>query len=148
MNRSLVRAIRHAPLGVLIALGAACDGSASPTDAEVVEGIIFLVESQVPGGYRDALYQGRVVLDAQGCVRLESSEPATVVWPHGSRLVTRGGELYVVDKGGSELAKIGGESRFGGGYTAPSHAYLSRRDRNILASRCPGDIWIATPNES
>jgi hypothetical protein len=134
----------------LLALTAACaeDAAVAPTGVEDPDGVIFVVENERPGGYRDALYIGRVVIDEQGCMRLQGSEPTSVVWPFGSRLqVSRDGAVYVIDDSGVRLAKVGGDAHFGGGETSPDHAYISRRDRAILAERCPGKVWIATPSE-
>lgn len=143
MNRSIL-------LAVLLPLAAACAADRGPdaslTGNDNPDATIFLVESELPGGYMDALFQGRVVRDQEGCLRLESAQPATVIWPLGSTIESRGGELYVRDGAGRHLAKIGAQSRFGGGYV-PSHVYanLAARDRRLAESRCPGEYWLAAP---
>jgi hypothetical protein len=137
-------------LAVLLPLVAACGGDpgseANLTGSENPEATVFLAESELPGAYMDALFQGRVVRDEQGCLRLESAQPATVIWPLGSTLESRDGALYVKDGAGRELAKIGAVGSLGGGYV-PSHEYasLSAGDRALAQTRCPGEYWLAGP---
>lgn len=143
MNHSILFA------GLLMA-AAACAGDLGPepnlAGNDNPEGVIFLAESELPGGYMDALFQGRVVRDGEGCLRLESAQPATVIWPLGSTIESRDGKLIVKDGAGRHLAEIGARSRFGGGYV-PSHTYasLSARDRGLAQNRCPGEYWLAGP---
>jgi hypothetical protein len=94
----------------------------------------------------DALFQGHVVRDDQGCLRLQGAQPATVIWPLGSTLESRDGTRYVKDGAGRELARIGAATSLGGGYV-PSHEYanLSARDRSLAQTRCPGEYWLAGP---
>jgi hypothetical protein len=141
---------RSTLLAVLLPLVAACGGDSGPepnlTGSENPEATVFLTESELPAGYMDALFQGRVVRDEQGCLRLESAQPATVIWPVGSTLESRDGALYVKDGAGRELAKIGAVASFGGGYVpSAEYASLSARDRSLAQTRCPGQYWLAGP---
>jgi hypothetical protein len=145
MNRPIL-------LAALLPLATACGGDLGPaanlTGSDNPDATIFLAGSQSPMGVMDARFEGRVLRDAQGCLRLESSQPATVIWPLGSTLESRDGELYVKDAGGRELAMVGGASRFGGGYTANVEAgYLSSADRQLAETRCPGEYWIAAARQ-
>lgn len=102
-------------------------------------GVLFLVAEKPATTVMEALFQGRVVQDAAGCFRLESTAGATVIWPYGFRL----DDGSVRDAKGRSLGRIGGQFRFGGGYvgtTAPG--VLSDSDRSRAAARCPGEYWI------
>ncbi|HEX2078426.1 MAG TPA: hypothetical protein VHG08_11975 [Longimicrobium sp.] len=137
--------LRHAPVAALLVL-AACSADRGPganlTGSDNPEGIVFLAETEA-GNDMDALFEGRVIRDQAGCLRLQSAQPSTVIWPAGSRLESRGGALFVIARDGRALTKIGAETRLGGGHV-PSHAYaeLTPRDRELAETRCPGEYWI------
>jgi len=146
MTRSLVRTA--APLACAATLALAACTSGDPVDPSLTGGgntgaTVFLAQSAPPGAVMQALFQGTVVRDAQGCLRLDSPQPATVIWPHGFTLEARGGRLYVEDAAGREIGRIGGSFRFGGGYS-PTHDHLSLTpaDHALADSRCPGEYWI------
>jgi hypothetical protein len=144
MNRSVVRA------GTLLALliaAVACDTSDSIgpgfTGLADPEATVFLALEEQPTVFMDALFQGTVSRDANGCLRAEGSEGATVIWPYGTRLQARGGALLVVDASGRELGRIGGRFRMGGGYSQAAYHYLSDADTERAQTRCPGNYWVA-----
>lgn len=126
-----------------LALAAAVAGCSegSPTAAILEDGTVFLALAQRPTGVMDALFQGRVVRDAAGCLRLEGPDASTVVWPFGSRL-TAAGEVRLED--GRVAGRIGGAFRLGGGHVGELHAgiALSEATRALAHERCPGDYWI------
>ena len=96
--------------------------------------------------YPDALYQGRVVRDEQGCLRTEGPGQYTVVWPYGYQLVERGGKLHVQDAQGNDVGKIGGSFKFGGGEMQTiDHLPISTQKRERAVGSCPGRFWLATP---
>lgn len=107
---------------------------------------LFLVQSEPATAVMEAFFQGRVVRDAAGCLRLEASgsDGATVVWPHGFTLDTAGDELRVRDDGAREVGRIGGEFRFGGGFVQTLHEGIpiAGSPRAEAAARCPGSFWI------
>ena len=94
----------------------------------------------------DALFQGRVVTDAAGCIRLDSPPPdaGTVVWPFGFTLAREGRVLSVRDAAGREVGRIGGSFRFGGGHVPFLHegTGFSAAERARAEARCPGTFWI------
>jgi hypothetical protein len=124
-------------------LSAAC--SNSPVDlTEDDNGFVFLTQSVVPDVVMDALFEGRVVADESGCLRLDSVDDATVVWPAGYRLVRDGTRLEVRAPDGRTVGRLGGEFRLGGGEVNELHSGLqiSAASRQRALDRCPGRFWI------
>lgn len=105
---------------------------------------VFLTLDATPDAWMDALYEGPVRWDAAGCLRLESSDRHTVVWPVGFDLVRRGGQLRVVDAEGREVGQIGGTFRLTGGEVPSLHdgVPMSAETRAEAERRCPGRYWI------
>ena len=101
---------------------------------------VFLVQRNQPTVVMEALFEGRVEADAEGCLRLEGPNPATVVWPFGSRLEGS----RVLDSAGHEIGRIGGEFRFGGGEVPSLQAWIAgtAEERGRIEARCPGRYWI------
>lgn len=143
MTRSI---IRLAACTAALAL-AACSPSEREgpalTGNENPDATVFLAQNQPPQSVMEALFDGVVVRDAQGCLRLGGPEAATVVWPYGFKLEARDSGLYVKDAAGRSVGRIGGPFRFGGGHV-PAHDYanLTARDRGLAESRCPGGYWL------
>lgn len=136
----------RALLPVLALAVGACNLLEPPTDEpHVVEGTLFIAQQQPSGLVMDALYQGRVTRDAQGCLRLDiEPDRHTVVWPYGFTLREQGGELHVRDASGRDLGAVGGSFELGGGEVAELHGglALSAEARAAAESRCPGRFWI------
>lgn len=92
----------------------------------------------------EALYHGVVSRDASGCLRAEGFGQRTVIWPEGWKLEVRGEALFVRDATGSEVGRIGGQFRLGGGeIPGVEYASLSASDAQLLQTRCPGSYWLA-----
>lgn len=108
------------------------------------EGTVFLAQTEAPEAIMDALFEGRVVRDPAGCLRLDGPDPATVVWPKDFSLEERGGELLVVAEDGGVAGRVGGPFRLGGGEVPFLHDGIpvSDEDRRLAAERCPGRYWI------
>ena len=97
-----------------------------------------------PSAVMDALFTGRVIEDAQGCLRLDSPDRHTVIWPQGFQLAARGGSAAVLDGGGREVGTIGASFRLGGGeVTQVPVDMLTAADAQVAAARCPGRYWLA-----
>lgn len=141
MNRSILFA-------TLLSLAAACGGDLGPdpnlAGLDNPDGVVFLAQNEPPAAYMEALYQGLVIRDTRGCLRVQAEDNATVIWPYGTRLQSRGGVLFVIGGDGRELGRVGGPFRMGGGFVPITAARLSARDRELALSRCPSDdYWIA-----
>jgi hypothetical protein len=76
-----------------------------------------------------------------GCLRLDTPDTHTVIWPKGFDL---GADLRVRDDRGAVVGRIGGAFRLGGGEVPSLHdgIPLSEADRVRAGSRCPGRFWI------
>jgi hypothetical protein len=144
MKRSIIRA--GTLLAMLIVAVACSSGDSLGPDlnsGQNLEATVFLALEEQPAAFMDALFQGTVSRDANGCLRAEGSEGATVIWPYGTRLEARGGALVVVDASGRELGRIGGRFRMAGGYSPAAYHYLSAADTERAQTRCPGTYWVA-----
>lgn len=105
---------------------------------------VFLTQNVVPVAVMDALFEGRVVRDEAGCLRLDSADPATVVWPKGFTLEVAGESLRVREAAGGVLGRIGEAFRLGGGEVPSLHPGIgmSNADRARAENTCPGRFWI------
>ncbi|HST62750.1 MAG TPA: hypothetical protein VLK84_28855 [Longimicrobium sp.] len=140
--------------GLVITAFAACSGPEAEAGsgpgaevpsaaAEKPDSILFLVQGAPQAESMEALYEGRIAPNPQGCIQTEGPSPATIVWPHGFTLEDRGGELEVKDATGRITGRIGGSFRFGGGQVpSNNYAFLPEPARTKAAARCPGDVWI------
>lgn len=131
-----------------LALGAcspgAGDGPALNTAVDPSQ-TVFLTQASPPDAFMEALFEGRVYRDAQGCLRLESlgGDHPTAIWPYGFTLQGRDGELHVRDAKGRSIGRIGGAFRFGGGMGSTlRQGVVSAQQHQAAESRCPGSYWI------
>jgi hypothetical protein len=136
-----------ARLGFVLATGAlllAGSCTNQPFDLTEAGQFVFLTQRVTPPVVMEALFEGRVIADAQGCIRLDSVDDATVVWPAGFRLVRDGTRLEIRAADDRTVGRLGGEFRLGGGEVAELHAGLglSAADKELATSRCPGRFWI------
>lgn len=107
--------------------------------------LLFLVQRTPATSVMEALFQGRVEVDQQGCFRLDSEpERPTVVWPFGFRLASDQASLVVLDATGDEVARVGALLRMSGGIVPalPSDEILTPESQAAARARCPGAYWI------
>jgi hypothetical protein len=148
VNPSTLHAARAGlPACIVVLAAAACTPSTGPgpSASEVDDpfATVFLAQESPPVAVMEALFQGRVVRDREGCLRLDTADRHTVVWPFGSRLEDRVDGLHVTDAAGRDIGRIGGSFRFGGGEVPSLHeGLLSADDRRRAEARCPGRYWI------
>jgi hypothetical protein len=131
-----------------MACGRATDGDPSGVTYDA-DRPFFITQNVAPNAVMDALFQGRVVADAAGCLRLDSPDRVTVIWPRGFTLEPRAGGspaggLQVHDARGRSVGRIGGEFRLGGGEVPwlPDGIPLAADVRQHAVRRCPGIFWI------
>jgi hypothetical protein len=131
-------------VGVLIATGCSGGDEGEPLSARRGDGVIFLVQNVRPNAVMDALFEGRVAADDNGCLRLQGPDPATVVWPYRATLDTVDGQQRVRAEGGRIIGTIGGTFRLGGGevQTLAAGNGISAADAERARSTCPGKYWI------
>ena len=144
MNHSISRALSACTVALALA---ACGGAEGlgPTFNRNEAATVFLAQGAPATAAMDALFQGRVTRDLRGCLRLDNlGDQHTVVWPHGFTIAERDGELFVKNAAGSDVGRIGGSFRFGGGEVAALHdgLNLSVESRQMAESRCPGRYWV------
>ncbi len=140
--------IHGAVLVLIVAAIASCSptGDADPLALRNQEPseVVFLFQNATPDAVMQALFQGRVITDDRGCLRLESTDRHTVVWPKGFTLEGVGAELRVLDGTGTEVGQIGGSFSLGGGEVPFLHegVPVSPADRQRAHESCPGRYWI------
>ncbi len=147
--------MRLAPLArpaflALLLSGLACSDGLAPWPSALLSdlegGPVFLVQSQPATVVMEALFDGRVRADDDGCLRLdlESPDGATIVWPFGATLEPRGGTYRVRDVNGRVVGVVDDRFRFGGGFVAHLHDGIPMNEdtRARADERCPGAFWI------
>ena len=145
-------------VGAFVALAALAAGACSSlTDAEAVQlleadtiearvgsGIVFIRMRVVPTVHMDALSEARVLEDAQGCLRLDSGDQHTVVWPHGWGFDETADGIRILDEDGALVGQVGEEFSLGGGEVTslPAEMGFTDADRALAEAHCPGRYWI------
>lgn len=137
-------------MAVAVAMTAAgCSDEALAPDQRGIEardvaGVTLLTQNVVQDVTMDALYEGVVVEDGSGCLRLGDASGSTVVWPDGYGAYSTLGDVFIVDPEGVEVGQVGGSfSLPGGEVTELSDAMgFTQADRDLAADRCPGRYWI------
>lgn len=117
-------------------------------EARVGAGVTFLVMTMTPEASMDALFEGRVVADEAGCLRLDGPDPATVVWPQGTAIEEEDdGTIRIVSGDGEVVGHVGGAFALGGGEVPSLHDGLgfTQADRDLAETHCPGRYWIVAP---
>lgn len=148
-----MRPTMFARIAILSLAVAACGdavdpaGDETPEPALVVEerfGVVFLTQNVFPRAMMDALYEGRVVADEEGCLRLDTPTASTVVWPRDYDVEERDVGIVVVNGEGSEVGTVGGAFSLAGGEVSELSDALgfTSEDRSRAAERCPGRYWI------
>lgn len=137
-----------APVLALLLLGGCSPsgdgGPSAPLPSVLLDETLFLAQSEAPDAVMDALFEGRVTRDDDGCLRLDTPDAHTVVWPLGFSLTADDGELVVRDAGGDAVGRVGGPFRLGGGEVASLHdgIAMTPEDRQDARASCPGRYWI------
>ena len=89
---------------------------------------------------------GKLVLDDEGCLRIEEHPGHTEtvpIWPANFELDTSGDEVSVLDEEGRVAATVGEKVYMGGGGVPKDRVTLAdERMLRALYKRCPGEYWI------
>lgn len=134
---------------VLTGCSSATDGGpTTPLSSLSAADVHFFTQDEVPEVVPDALFEGRVLLDDAGCLRLDGPDAHTVIWPKGYSLAVAEGALAVRDGGGETVGRIGGAFRLGGGEVPFLHdgIPMAKVDREAAEAACPGRFWIVAEN--
>lgn len=102
--------------------------------------------------YMTAAARDKLVVDKQGCLRLEKGGELPV-WPHAYALVVRSGELTILDGDGEAVARVGDVVSMGGGQVTAqdgppgkSKQVFEKRRRELgIPDRCRGILWMVGP---
>lgn len=118
-------------------------------EVEERDGVVFMTQNVVPEAMMDALYMGRVFLAEDGCLRLETAETASPVWPQGYDFSVSDGRIRVLDRDGEVVGTVGEEFHLPGGLVPELSDAMGfdQADRDLAESRCPGDYWIVGEDE-
>lgn len=145
----LTRPVTGAALLVIVSqVLASCSTQSSPGPLALqlnsLDEIVFLVQSEDPTATMEALFEGRVVADQRGCLRLATADQHTVVWPKGFAVERRNGELWVLSPAGREVGRVGGTFGLEGGEVPFLHGGvpMASADRARANESCPGRFWI------
>ena len=107
------------------------------------DGLVVFTQNRVPDATMDALFEGTVVRDPAGCLRLASSAGATVVWPHGYTAEAGSSSVQIFDADGALVGTIGESFSIGGGEVVSLTQAMGFTDAVRRASEaCPGRYWI------
>jgi hypothetical protein len=104
--------------------------------------IHVMTQNGVPSEVMDAFFEGRVIADDVGCLRLEDAGGPTVVWPanYTGEVTTEG--VTILDGDGNEVGQVDGSFSFGGGNIPELLGTLgfTQDDRDLAEALCPGPI--------
>lgn len=138
-------------MGIMMVLAACSDPlstvSTSPNlQVLSADGVKLITQNLVPADAMDALFEGSVVADDQGCIRLDAEDDATVIWPHGFTLQSTTEGLVIQDESGESAGRLGDDfSLPGGEVTFLTDAMgFTEADRNLAEQHCPGRYWIVS----
>lgn len=144
-----IRAVTRGALLVSVSqVLASCSAQSSPgplaLEISSLDEVVFLAQNEEPTVTMEALFDGPVVADQRGCLRLATADQHTVVWPKGFAVERRDGELRVLSATGREVGRVGGAFRLGGGEVSYLHGGvpMAPADRERANESCPGRFWI------
>lgn len=110
----------------------------------VSDGLVVFTQNRVADVTMDALFEGTVAGDESGCLRLASSDGATVVWPLGYRAEVEGSSVEILDVDGVVVGRVGETFTISGGEVGALTEAMGFTDADReLAGACPGSYWIA-----
>jgi len=150
-NSAGMRSVARAGMASAMSLAvAACSSSViGPPDNATFQiqstaGVLFMTQNVVQDFVMDALFQGPVIVDDDGCLRLEDPERPTVVWPWGFTAQITDAEISIRDQEGTEVGQVGESFALGGGIVPELLDSLgfSQEDRDLATNACPGSYWI------
>lgn len=118
--------------------------TADAIEARIESGSVFLSMRVDPAESMDALFEGAVVADESGCLRLDSPDAHTVVWPMDYSFDSAGGTIRILDADGGLVGRVGESFHLGGGEVTSLHDEMgfTAADRELAGTHCPGRYWI------
>jgi hypothetical protein len=130
----------------------ACSDPLSPEAASPhlqilsADGVKLITQNVVVPDAMDALFQGRVVNDEQGCIRLDAEDDATVIWPEGFTIESTIEGPVIRDESDHFVGRLGGDFVLGGGevMTLTDVMGFTDADGAFAGQHCPGRYWIVS----
>lgn len=121
---------------------------ATVLEARSEAGVVLFTQLFDLDAYPSALARSVLTVDDDGCLRLESTERPTVLWPKGFRARSEGARTAILNAAGEVVGRTGDVFRMGGGGLPFLHEGLgfTPEDQALAVSRCPGEFWLATPS--
>ena len=112
------------------------------------EGVTLITQNRVPTVSMDALFEGDVIADEAGCIRLDGVDGATVIWALGSTLTSTTDGPVVQDASGETLGRLGEQFSLGGGEVPALTETMgfTALDQAFVEARCPGRYWMVSPS--
>ena len=140
--------MRYATALAVLGLAYGCSSSQEVLDpsrtADLREPYLFLVRTDTAAVDMDALIRGRVTRDAQGCLRVDTDDRHTIVWPRGYTARLDGDAVVISDAAGARVAATGDVIQLGGGEVSMLPAgLLAEPTRAAALTSCAGKFWIA-----
>jgi hypothetical protein len=128
------------------ACGAGPSAGGDKTTAPGRDVEVFFPQQRPGGEAMMAEMSGKLVLDDEGCLRVEEhpGHADTVpIWPANYELDASGGEVRVLDEEGGVAVRVGEEVYMGGGGVPKDRVTLANeRMSKELFERCPGEYWV------
>ncbi|CAN5867646.1 hypothetical protein BH23ACT11_BH23ACT11_11780 [soil metagenome] len=96
----------------------------------------------------EAVYSGQLVLDNDGCLRVDSkhSQKYVLIWTPGYTVKSEGPNIRILNEKNRVVAETGNKIRVGGGeipgLSLDGIAFLSERLQQELPRRCAGPYWL------
>jgi hypothetical protein len=101
---------------------------------------IYLPKNAPTNAGMDALIQGTLRLDENGCLRLEAGpedeEAVLVIWPYDFSLRVEGDTVEVLNGAGEVVGRVDQELSMGGGHVSTTEI------PDLPSDLCPGPYWI------
>ncbi len=139
-------------LTLLALAGCTEDTGAAEAGKDVPEAVPVFVRNSVRTDVAlEALMQGKLVVDRNGCLRIGGAEGPFVIWHHDSRIErTEDGRIKITDGYSGNTAYVGDEIAMGGGQgnrvppaTGGRAEVPSNVTEPIPAACAAGEIWTA-----
>lgn len=112
--------------------------------AGMENGVQIMTQNVLQGAVMDAKFEGTVIADDDGCLRLMESDGPTVVWLMGYTGEIGADGISILDGNGNVAGHVGGSFSFGGGSVPELHQTLglTHEGRDPAAQTCPGRFSI------
>ncbi len=134
--RTLLRLVSLAAIVILVA---AC--SQEPTTASAPDSEVFFPR-QLGGTSTDAaLLKGKLVLDDQGCIRVNSDAGYLLLWPEDFSVRGTGSSVQILDGQERVVARIGDQVEMSGG-AVDTHEWPHSKAVQDLPAECKGPYWM------